>query len=382
MTQKLVMIPGPTNVPERVLNAMIRPVINHRSPAFRQLLNSVREKASQVFQTEGEIVVLTASGTAGVEAAITNLIRRGDRVVVPIVGEFSRRAADLARWIGAEVCEVPASPGSAPSPEAIEEACEQAKPVKAIVAVYNDTSTGVTLRWLDRVGELATRLGAFLIVDAISILGGDELPVDRWGIDVCVTGSQKCLAGPPTLAILSISERAKRYMVDNPPPTLFLNLPRYFRYLEIGETPFTPAIPLFYALEEALNLVLEEGLDKRVHRHRVCAKAFYQAFQAMGLRPFAEAPVRSNTVIAVWHQEGVDDTAFRQLLNDEYDVLIAGGFSELKGRIFRVGSMGIVNRYHVLTTVSAISSALNRVGYHNDTGKAVAAALEALKDLP
>jgi len=359
----LVMIPGSTNVPHRVMQAMTAPIINHRSDDFRKLYRRIQEKTKKVFQTESDIVVLTTSGTGGVEASVVNLIRRGDKVVIPVNGEFSSRLATMIELAGGQPIRVSAPYGDTPTFEQIEAAFDSNKDVKALYVVYNETSTGTRITWLDKASNLTSKHGAFFVVDAVSNLGGDELPVDKWNVDICVTASQKCLATPPGLAPVSVSAKAKKFMTSNPPPTLYLNLPRYFKYYdESAETPFTPALPLFFAFDEALDMIIEEGIDARIKRHKNCAEAFYAALSSMGFTPFAKTDVRSNTVIALNYRDGIEDKKFRTLLANEFKVLVAGGFGELKGKVWRIGSMGEVSRYHVMRTLSAISSALNIMG--------------------
>src|SRR6266516_4799521 len=196
------------------------------------------------------------------------------------------------------------------------------------------------MRPMGKIGELCGRTGAYYVVDAVSILGGDELPVDKWNVDICVTASQKALAAPPGVSPISISPRAKKHMQANPPPTQYLNLKRYFKYYEENfETPFTPDLPLFHAVGEALEMVLEEGLEKRISRHKACADAFYAGLNEMGLAPFARHDARSNVVIAVNYMPGIDDKKFRGILSQQFRILIAGGFGDLKGKVFRIGSM-------------------------------------------
>src|ERR671910_2584769 len=377
----LVMLPGPTNVPNRVMNAMLAPIINHRSQDFRLLYKLLVEKIKKTFQTSNDIVLLTTSGTGAVEASVVNLIRKGDKAVIPVNGEFSTRLADLIDSWGGEAIRISSTPGENPPYDKFEETFEKHKDIKAIYAVYNETSTGTTIRYMDKLGELAARKGAYFIADAVSILGGDELPVDKWNIDICVTASQKALAAPPGVAPISINKRAKKYMQENPPPTQYLNLKRYFKYYEEHyETPFTPALPLFYAFSEALNLILEEGLDKRIKRHRICADAFYSGLSSMGLTPFAKPNARSNVVISLNYLPGMDDKKFRSLLSDDFKVLVAGGFGNLKGKVFRIGSMGEVSKYHVMRTLSSISSAMNILGF-NVNPEATSIALKKVKDL-
>jgi aspartate aminotransferase-like enzyme len=375
----LVMLPGSTNVPNRVMNAMLAPIINHRSDDFRVLYKDIIEKTQKVFETDNDIVLLTTSGTGGVEASVVNLVRKGDRVIIPVNGEFSNRLADLIDTWGGQSIRIDSSFGENPPYGKIEEAFDRNKDVKAIYTVYNETSTGTTLRYMDKIGQLCSRMGAFFIVDAVSILGGDELPVDKWNIDICITASQKALAAPPGISPISISSRSKKHIQSNPPPTQYLNLKRYFKYYEEQfETPFTPALPLFYAFSEALNIVLEEGMDKRIKRHKICAEAFYAGLGAMGLTPFAKSDARSNMVIAVNYAPGLDDKKFRALLADEFKVLVAGGFGHLKGKVFRVGCMGEVSKYHVLRTLSSITSTINMIGLKTNP-EATSVALERMK---
>lgn len=359
----LVMLPGPTNVPTRVMNAMLSPIINHRSDDFRKLYRGLVEKTQSVFQTENDIVILTASGTGAVEASVVNLVRKGDNIVIPVNGEFGGRLADLIDIWGGKSLRVNSKFGENPSFEQVSEAFDKNKNIKALYAVYNETSTGTTLRYLKKLGELCSKHGSLFIVDAVSILGGDELPVDKWGIDICVTASQKALAAPPGISPMSISARAKKLMIDSPPPVQYFNLKRYFKYFyDSGETPFTPALPLFFAFREALDMVLEEGLDKRIERHTRCANAFYTGLNELGFTPFAQPEARSNVVIALNYMPGVEDKTFRKILSEHFRVLIAGGFGELKGKVFRIGSMGEVDSYHVIRTLSSISSTLKIMG--------------------
>jgi aspartate aminotransferase-like enzyme len=345
------------------------------------LYRSIVEKTQKVFMTENDIVLLTTSGTGAVEASVVNLIKKGDKAVIPVNGEFSTRLADLIDSWGGQAIRINSSPGENPSYDKFEEAFDKDKDIKALYAVYNETSTGTTLRYMDKLGELAARKGAYFIADAVSILGGDELPVDKWNVDICVSASQKALAAPPGVAPISISKRAKKQMQENPPPTQYLNLKRYFKYYEEHfETPFTPALPLYYAFREALDMVLEEGMENRIKRHRVCAEAFYSGLSALGLTPFAKQDARSNTIIALNYMDGMDDKKFRGLLSSEFRVLIAGGFSNLKGKVFRVGSMGEVDRYHVMRTIASIASTMNMLGIKTNP-EATSVAMEKLKAL-
>lgn len=363
------MLPGPTNVPNRVMNAMLAPIINHRSEDFRILYKSIIEKTQKLFQTESDIVLLSASGTGAVEASVVNLIKKGDKVVIPVNGEFSTRLADLIDSWGGQSIRIESQFGENPPYEKFEQAFDEHNDIKALYAVYNETSTGTTIRYMDKLGDLCTKKGCFFIADSVSILGGDELPTDKWNVDICITASQKAIAAPPGVSPISISPKAKKYIQDNTSPILYFNLKRYFKYYqEHSDTPFTPALPLCYAYSEALDMILEEGLDRRIERHRQCADAFYTGLGSMGLSPFAKPDARSNVVIAVNYLPGIEDKKFRDILSNGFKVLVAGGFGNLKGKVFRIGSMGEVNKYHVMRTLSSVESALRMLGNEVPTG--------------
>ena len=376
------MLPGPTNVPERVLRAMFTHIINHRSQDFVELYTEVIEKTQQVFQTKNDVVALSASGTGAVEASVVNLIKKGDKVIIPVNGEFSGRLAQMLEWQGANVIKLETPPGQNATFEQVKEAFDNNKDVKAFYVVHNETSTGTQVKYLDKISSLTSRNDAFYVVDSVSLLGGAELPVDKWKIDVCVTGAQKALAAPPGISPISVSPRAKKYMIENPPPTMYFNLARYFKYYEESKhTPFTPALPLLYAYREALRIILEEGLDARIRRHKTCSDALYSGLSGLGLTPFAKEEDRSISIIALNYLEGLEDNTFRTTLAKKFRVLVAGGFGNLKGKVFRVGCMGEVHRYHVMRTISAISSTLNMMNYKTNTVDALQVAEEKLKNL-
>ena len=376
------MLPGPTNVPERVMRAMFTHIINHRSPDFVELYSEVIEKTQKVFQTQHDIVALTASGTGAVEASVVNLIKKDDKVIIPVNGEFSSRLAQMIEWQGANVIKLETTPGTNATFDQIKEAFDNNNDVKAFYVVHNETSTGTQVKYLDKIPELTSRNDSYYVVDSVSLLGGVELPVDKWKIDICMTGSQKAIAAPPGISPISVSPRAKKYMIDNPPPTMYFNLARYFKYYEESkQTPFTPALPLLYAFREALRIILEEGLDARFRRHKICSDALYSGLSAIGLTPFAKEEDRSISIIALNYLDGLEDNTFRNTLAKKFRVLVAGGFGNLKGKVFRVGCMGEVHRYHVMRTISAISSTLDMMGYKTNTVDALRTAEDKLKDL-
>ena len=375
----LSMLPGPTNVPDRVMRAMLAPIINHRSDDFVRLYRDVVEKTRRVFRTEGDVVALSASGTGAVEAGVVNIVRKGDKVIVPVNGEFSGRLAQMIEWQGAETVRLETPPGANATFGQVREAFDNNPDAKAFYVVHNETSTGTMVNYLDRVKDLASRTGALYVVDSVSLLGGAPLPVDEWGIDVCMTGAQKAIAAPPGISPISVGPRAKKMMLADPPKTMYFNLPRYFKYYEeSSHTPFTPALPLMYAFREALAMMLEEGLDEIYARHRACSEALYAGLGAVGLSPFAREEDRSVSIVALNYPDGLEDGPFRRTLAERFRVLVAGGFGDLKGKVFRVGCMGEVSAYHVMRTISAVSSTLAMMGFEADAGAGLAAAQEKL----
>ena len=369
------MLPGPTNVPDRVMHAMIKPIIGHRGAEFHALYEEITEKLKYVFQTKNDVFVLTCSGTGGIECAVSNLVTPGDKVIVPVFGVFSERLAEKVKRRGGIPVELSLPWGTAPRASEIKEIVEREPDAKAIFLVYNETSTGVTVRELPEIGRIAKENNLLLIVDAISILGGDKLPVDEWNIDFCITGSQKCIACPPGLAMVSVSQKAWEKIEKTENKPMYFDLLRMKEYAAKKETPFTPALPIFHALNEALKIIHEEGLEKRFERHRKCAQAFYNAIEALGLTVFPkEKSIRSNTVIAVNIPENVEDNKVRSIMREKYKVLIAGGMGKLKGKIFRIGCMGIISQAEVLTTLNAFGNALKDAGYQLEIEKGLEAA--------
>jgi len=377
------MLPGPTNVPNRVMRAMLAPIINHRSDDFVELYTDVVEKTQKVFVTQNDIVALSASGTGAVEASVINLVKKDDKIIIPVNGEFSNRLSQLIEGQGANVVKLQTPPGQNATFDQVKEAFDNNKDVKAFYVVHNETSTGTMVNYLDKVSDLTSRNDAFYVVDSVSLLGGVELPVDKWNIDVCLTGAQKALAAPPGISPISVSAKAKKYMIANPPSTMYFNLARYFKYYEESKhTPFTPALPLLYAYREALTIILEEGLQNVYKRHKICSDALYSGLSAIGLTPYVtNEEDRSISIVALNYLDGLEDKTFRSTLANKFKVLVAGGFGDLKGKVFRVGCMGEVSPYHVMRTISAISSTLAMMGYDTDAKAGLSTAEEKLKAL-
>jgi aspartate aminotransferase-like enzyme len=376
-SRQLIMLPGPTNIPTRVANAMLRPIINHRGPEFREMHSRIIGNAKYVFGTKNDLFVLTSSGTGGVECAVRNICSPGAKIIVAVNGVFSQRFIEAVNLLGGQGIEVPVEWGNAVTVAQIEEALKKHSPVTAVAIIYNETSTGVTTPNLKQISELCEKYNTLFLVDAISIQGGVELPVDEWEVDICITGSQKCLMTPPGLALISVSPKAWEVIKKNPRSYYFdLQLCKQF-WDEKKETPYTPAVILFYALDEALQMIREEGLEARFRRHALCARAMYAAAEAMNLEGYARKEVRSNVVLAIKYPQGINDKDFRGALNKQYRVVVAGGMGKTHGQLFRVGVMGMVSEFEILATTAALESVLSDQGHKFKFGDGMTAAREA-----
>jgi aspartate aminotransferase-like enzyme len=350
-------------------------MINHRGPEFRELHSRIVDNAKFVFGAKGDLFVLSSSGTGGVECAVRNICTPGAKIIVPVNGVFSERFLEAVNLLGGKGVEVPVEWGDGVTVDQIETSLKNS-PVTAVAIIYNETSTGVTTRDLKRIGELCRQHGALFLVDAISILGGVPLPVDEWGVDICITGSQKCLMTPPGLALISVNQKAWE-VIKKAPRSYYFDLQLCKQFWDKNkETPYTPAVNLFFALDEALEMIREEGLEARFKRHEICANAMYAAVEAMGLEAYARKQVRSNTVIAIKYPSAIDDKKFRGSLNSKYRVVVAGGMGKTHGTLFRIGVMGTVSQFEILATTTAIESVLADQGHKFKLGEGVAAARE------
>jgi len=352
-------VPGPTPCPPQALKAMGRQMINHRGGEFAKILNSATEKLRQAFQTKGDVFVLTSSGTGGMEAAIVNTLSPGDKVLSISNGAFSERFADIAEGYGAEVIRLSFEWGKAVDLNTVEKTLEADDDIKAILATHNETSTGMT----NRLGDISTVVKKFnklLLVDAISSLGCIDLPTDKWQCDVVVTGSQKGWMAPPGLAMVSVSEKAWRASAQAKMPRYYWDLSKAKDFLQKGQTPWTPAISLFYALDTTLDLILDEGLSNIFARHARVARIAREGVKSLGLSLFPEEEYASNTVTAVSTADNIDIPKLIQVLREEHDVVIAGGQRKLAGKIFRIGHLGAVDDDDIKSVLEALSKALPR----------------------
>ena len=355
-------IPGPTPVPEEVLKAMAKPMINHRGPEFAQLLHDVTAKLKQLFMTKGDVFLLTGSGTGGLEAAIVNTLSPGNKVLSVTIGVFGERFGSIAEQFGAEVVPLRFEWGKAADIDAIRRALQADAKIKAVLVTHNETSTGVT-NDLASISSVVKEFDKLLLVDAISSLGSIELPVDDWHCDVTVTASQKGWMVPPGLAMVSVSEKAWQAHSTAKMPRLYWDFAEAKSYLERGQTPWTPAISIFFALSVSLEMMLKEGLPNIIARHAQVGKAAREGVKSLGLSLFADERYASNTVTAVAASDGLDIKKMRKILNEEHRVVLSGGQQSLADKIFRIGHLGWVTEDDIKAVISALKVVLPQAGF-------------------
>jgi aspartate aminotransferase-like enzyme len=352
-------IPGPTPCPPQALEAMGRQMINHRGPEFGKIINSITEKLRQAFQTKGDVFVLTTSGTGGLEAAIVNTLSPGDKVLSLANGFFAERFADIAEEYGAQVTRLNFEWGKPVSLDAVEKALKTDGSVKAVLATHNETSTGMT-NDIKEISAVVKKFDKLLLVDAISSLGCIDLPTDNWNCDIVVTASQKGWMVPPGLAMVSVSEKAWQAHAKAKMPRYYLDFSKAKDYLGKGQTPWTPAVSIFYALDVTLDSMLSEGLPNIFARHARVAQTARNGAKSLGLSLFPDEKYASNTVTAVNAADKIDVPKLIQILREEYEVILAGGQQKLSGRIFRIGHLGFVYEDDIKVVLEAIRKTLPR----------------------
>jgi len=355
-------IPGPTPVPDKVLQAMAMPMVNHRGPEFKQALNDVTAKLKQIFQTQNDVFVLTGSGTGGLEAIIVNTLSPGDKVLSVSIGVFGERFGTIAEQFGAEVIPLRSEWGKAADPDAIRQALKAEPKIKAVLVTHNETSTGVT-NDLASISSAVKEFDKLLLVDAISSLGSIELPVDNWHCDVVVTGSQKGWMVPPGLVMVSISQKGWQAHSTAKMPRFYWDFTKAKNSLEKGQTPWTPALSIVFALSVSLEMMVEEGLPNIVARHARIGQIARDGVKSLGLSLFADEKYASNTVTAVAASDGLDIKKMRKIMNEEHQIVLAGGQQTLDGKIFRIGHLGWVTEDDVKAVISALKVVLPQAGF-------------------
>jgi len=378
MAKYRLLTPGPVAVPERVRLAMAQTLLHHRAPAFVPVFREVRANLKRVFQTAEEVLVLSSSGSGAMEAAVANTLSPGDRAVVVRGGKFGERWAEICAAQGIETECVDVEWGRAVEPGAVRAAFARAPEARALLVQASETSTGVyhPIRELAEITRESPR--RLIIVDGISGVGVHDLPMDTWGLDVVVSGSQKSWLLPPGLAFVALSEHARAAVKQARCPRYYFDLRKELAAQTSDQTAWTAAVSLIVGLREALEMILEEGLHRVFARHEALARATRAAMSALGLRLVApDAP--SFACTAVYTPDGIDSNRFVKQMRDSYDVTIAGGQGRLDGKIFRIGHMGDVDGFDMISAVAAVEMTLADLGHPVKIGDGTRTMTEQLR---
>jgi aspartate aminotransferase-like enzyme len=374
------MLPGPTPIPPTVVQALGRPMINHRGPEFAAMYRDCIEGMRWLFQTEGDAFLIGASsGTGGLEAAVSNVLSAGDEVLALVAGEFGARFADMAERFGGRVTRIAIDYGQAMAPDRLEAALAE-RPYKVLLVTHNETSTAV-MQPLEALARAARRArpDILILVDAVSSLGVVPLPVDAWDLDIVVTGSQKAFMIPPGLGMVSVSARAWQAHATATAPRYYFDFTAHKQFDAKGQTPWTPALPQIYGLHEALRIMRGEGLETLFARHETMTRMLRAGLAAIGLRPVVtDDAIASRSVTAVYPPDGVDADALRKQVQEDFGLVLAGGQGKMAGKIFRVGHLGFYQPLDMLTVLAALEVTCVRMGADVPLGAGVRAAQEAM----
>ncbi|MEM6599594.1 MAG: alanine--glyoxylate aminotransferase family protein [Cyanobacteria bacterium P01_D01_bin.36] len=375
----MLMIPGPTPVPEKVLLAMAKHPIGHRSGEFSQLIAETNENLKWLFQTKNNVMTLAASGTGTVESAIINFLSAGDRILVGSNGKFGDRWAQIAEAYGLNVTTIKSEWGTPLNPDdfAKELQADSEKKIKAVMITHSETSTGV-LNDLQAINKIVKDHGeALIIVDAVTSLGSYNIPVDEWGIDVIASGSQKGFMLPPGMGFVTASDKAWEAYKTATLPKFYLDLGKYNKSADKSSTPFTPPVTLYFGMKVALEMMKEEGLENIFARHTRQKEASRAAMKALGLPLFAPDTHASPAVTSVV-PDGIDAEKIRSVMKNKFDIALAGGQDHMKGKMFRMGHLGFVSDRDVLCAISALEATVTELG-HTPKESGVAAASRMLQ---
>ncbi len=351
-------IPGPTPCPEEVLLASAQQMVNHRGPEFAQVIRRVTDGLNWVFGTSSDVLTFTTSGTGGLEAAVVNTLSPGDRVLSVSIGSFGDRLKSIAKTYGADVVSYALEWGEAADPAVIGRMLDEDAAIKAVLVTHNETSTGVT-NPLEAIAAAVRQRGRLIIVDAVSSMSSIPVPVERWDLDVVVSGSQKGWMAPPGLAFVYMSERAWAANAESTMPRFYFDAAKTRDALTKLQTPWTPAVSIYFAMDRAFELMRAEGLEGIFTRHEAIAAYTRDRVQGLGMKLVpVDARTASNTVTAVWWPEGVDGKAISKRAREEFGVVLGGGQGKLEGKIFRVGHLGWVQKEDVAAALDVVEQLL------------------------
>jgi len=371
---EIILAPGPTPIPPEVLLAQGSPLVYHRGPGFGALMRGVTDRLKELYRTDADVVLMTSSGTGGLESAIANCFSPGDEVLVPLAGFFAERFKKLAEAFGLRVATVDYEWGQRVRPEDVAAALA-ARPAKAVLLTQSETSTGV-IQPIRDLARVAREAGALVVCDVVSSLGAVPFAFDEWGIDVAIGGSQKALSASPGIAFAAISARAWEATRTATNPRFYFDWSIYKTFADLPhpENPWTPAISVMQGLAAALDLYFQDGVDAAMARHRMLSRAVKEGARALGLDLFGEGLDENWTVTAIRAPEAADADTISDTMRSAYGCVIAPGQGPLKGKVFRIGHFGYFSELDIIRGLAALEMTLARLGHPVKPGAAVAAA--------
>ena len=375
MEKKYLFSPGPTMLPPEVVLKMAEPIMHHREPEFEKVFAEIREGLKSLFQTKNEVLVFTSSGTGAMEAAVSNLLSKGEKALVVRGGKFGERWGEICKAYGIEFVPIDVEWGRAVDPRRIQEALTSDPSIRVVYTQATETSTGVVHPIKEIGGVLRECDGTLLVVDAITGIGVFDIPMDQWGLDVVISGSQKALMLPPGLAFAALSEKAWKSVERSNLPKYYFDFKRELKAIQKNQSAYTPAISLMVGLRESLRLIQQEGLTEVFRRHERLARATRAAVKALGLDLFApEAPSPALTAVKV--PEGIDGLKLQELFFERFGITVAEGQDRAKGKIIRIAHLGYYDRLDMVMVISALEMLLQEMGHRFELGKGVKAAEE------
>jgi aspartate aminotransferase-like enzyme len=377
MEKKYLFSPGPTMLPPEVLLKMAEPIMHHREPEFEKIFAEIREGLKYLFQTKNEVLIFTSSGTGAMEGAVSNILSKGDKAIVVRGGKFGERWGEICKAYGIEFIPIDVEWGRAVDPKRIKELLESDPSVRAVYTQASETSTGVK-HPIEEIAKIVKKYeDTVIVVDAITGIGVFNIPMDAWGLDVVVSGSQKALMLPPGLAFAALSDKAWKLVERSNFPKYYFDFKKELKNTKKNQSSYTPGISLFVGLKETLHMIRKEGLEAVFRRHEKLAEATRRAVKALGLELYApDSP--SNAVTAVKIPEGMDGEKLKDLFFEKFGITVAEGQDRAKGKIIRIAHLGYYERLDMIMVISALEMLLKEMGYAFELGRGVKAAEETL----
>jgi len=377
MGKKYLFSPGPTMLPPEVVLKMAEPIMHHREPEFEKIFGEIREGLKYLFQTKNEVLIFTSSGTGAMEGAVSNILSKGDKALVIRGGKFGERWGEICKAYGIEFVPIDVEWGKAVDPMKVQKILESDRSIRAVYTQASETSTGVR-HPVKEIAEVVKKYeNTVIVVDAITGIGVFSLPMDEWGLDVVVSGSQKALMLPPGLAFAALSDKAWKFVERSDLPKYYFDFRKELKSAQKNQNSYTPAISLFVGLRESLQMIQKEGLESVFRRHEKLATATRAAVKALGLELYApDSP--SNALTAVKVPEGIQGGKLKNLFFEKFGITVAGGQDQAKGKIIRIAHLGYYERLDMVMVISALEMLLKEMGYGFELGAGVKAAEEIL----